>query len=80
MVDLGGGREYSEETAKMIDEEVKKLIDDLYDETRELLEENRDRVDAIAKALLKYETLEGSRCRAGDEGRYAGEADLERFD
>src|SRR5207249_11300781 len=34
MFDFGGGREYSEETAKIIDEEVKKLIDGLYEETR----------------------------------------------
>ncbi len=43
----------------MIDEEVKKLIDALYEETRQLLEANRDRVEAMAKALLKYETLDG---------------------
>src|SRR5262249_1967601 len=35
--DLAGGRDYSEETARMIDEEVKKLIDKLYEETRQLL-------------------------------------------
>jgi cell division protease FtsH len=56
---LGGGRDYSEETAKTIDEEVKKLIDRLYQETQELLEKNRDKIEAIAKALLKYETLDG---------------------
>jgi cell division protease FtsH len=52
------GREYSEETAKVIDEEVKKLIDRLFDETRQLLEGNKDRIEALAKALLKYETLD----------------------
>jgi len=51
-------REYSEETAKAIDEEVKKLIDGLQDETRQILSSNRDRVEALAKALLKYETLD----------------------
>ncbi len=56
---LGGGRDYSEETAKVIDEEIKKLIDRLYNETKELLEKNRDTIEAIAKALLKYETLDG---------------------
>jgi cell division protease FtsH len=60
----GGGREYSEETARAIDEEIKKLIDSLYDETRKLLDGNRDRVEAVAKALLKYETLD-----AGDIDR-----------
>ena len=50
--------EYSDETARAIDEEVKKLIDRLYEETRELLDQNRARTDAIAKALMKYETLD----------------------
>ena len=53
-------KEYSQETAKVIDEEVKKLIDRLYEETRQLLETNRDRVDAVAKALMRYETIDGS--------------------
>ncbi|MDB5320174.1 MAG: ftsH [Phycisphaerales bacterium] len=53
-------KEYSQETAKMIDEEVKKLIDDLYDQTRELLRINRDRVEAVAKALIQYETLDNN--------------------
>jgi cell division protease FtsH len=57
---FGEGREYSEETAKAIDEEVKKLIDTLYDQTRQLLEANRDKVDAIAKALVNHETLDSS--------------------
>jgi cell division protease FtsH len=61
---FGEAREYSEETAKAIDEEVKKMIDQLWDETRKLLEANRDRIDALAKALMRYETLD-----AGDVDR-----------
>jgi cell division protease FtsH len=58
--DIGlGTRDHSDETSHLIDEEVKKLIDTLYEQTRKLLEDNRDRVDAVAKALLKYETLDG---------------------
>lgn len=57
---FGDGREYSEETAKAIDEEVKKLIDRLYDETHKLLEANRERVEAMARALVRYETLDAS--------------------
>jgi cell division protease FtsH len=57
-MEFGGAREYSEEIAKAIDEEVKKMIDSLYEETRQLLETNRDRVEALAKALMKYETLD----------------------
>ncbi len=58
--DFGGGREYSEETARIIDEEIKTLIDDLYAEAEKLIHDNRDKVEAVAKALLKYETLDGS--------------------
>jgi cell division protease FtsH len=63
---FGEGREYSEETAKAIDEEVKKLIDHLYEETRKILEANRDRVEAVAKALVKYETLDASNIEQDD--------------
>jgi cell division protease FtsH len=58
--DIGGSRDYSEETAKAIDEETKRLIDGLYDETRKILEANKDRVEALAKALMRYETLDAS--------------------
>lgn len=53
-------KEYSEETAKHIDEEVKKLIDGLYDATKQILQDNKDRVEAIAKALIQYETLDAN--------------------
>ena len=52
-------RDYSDNTADLIDREIKKLIDRLYCETKELLESNRDQVVELAEALLKYETLSG---------------------
>jgi cell division protease FtsH len=55
-----GPREYSEETARIIDEEVKKLIDGLFVETKQLLESNRSRIEDLAKALIRYETLDAS--------------------
>jgi cell division protease FtsH len=58
--DFGGSKEYSNDTARLIDEEVKKLIDSLYDDTRNLLEAHKDRIEALAEALMKYETLDGS--------------------
>jgi len=42
-------REYSEDTAKSSTKEIKKMIDGLYDETRKILEANRDLLDALAK-------------------------------
>jgi cell division protease FtsH len=58
--DIGNGRDYSEETAKTIDEETKSLIDRLYEETRVMIEANKDRVEAMAKALVRYETLDAA--------------------
>jgi len=49
--------DYSEKTAELIDKEVKALIDKAYAEAEELLGANRDKIEALAAALLKYETL-----------------------
>ena len=48
---------YSEETGKMIDEEVRQLIDAAYDRTKALLTEKRWAVEKLAKALLEKEVL-----------------------
>lgn len=50
-------KHYSDDTAKMIDEEVKHLIDQAYNETRQMLEEHREQLHQLAEALLRYETL-----------------------
>jgi cell division protease FtsH len=52
-------KDYSDETARIIDEEVKKIIDDAYRDAERLLDQNWDRCISIAEALLKYETLQG---------------------
>ncbi|MHC4272587.1 MAG: ATP-dependent zinc metalloprotease FtsH [Planctomycetota bacterium] len=52
-------REYSDETARIIDEEVKRLIDDAYAGAEKIIGEHWQRVETIAEALLKYETLQG---------------------
>ncbi|MBM4113858.1 MAG: cell division protein FtsH, partial [Phycisphaerae bacterium] len=51
-------KDYSPETARMIDEEVRRLIDDSFAEAERLIESNWDKVCAVAEALLKYETLQ----------------------
>jgi cell division protease FtsH len=53
-------KDYSDETARIIDEEVRGMIDAAYDDTRRMIEENWDRVVAMSEALLKYETLSSS--------------------
>jgi len=50
--------EYSQKTAELIDKEVKTLIDDAYAQAMQLIETNKNKIEAIAKALLKYETLD----------------------
>ncbi len=48
----------SEETMKKVDAEVRKIIDGQYAVARKLLEDNRDKVEAMAKALLEFETID----------------------
>jgi cell division protease FtsH len=55
---IPGEREYSEKTAEEIDSEVKRLLDQAYKKAKELIEANKDKLEKIAKALLKYETLD----------------------
>ena len=52
-------REYSEETARIIDEEIKRLIDEAYAGAKSIIDKHWTEVTAIAEALLKYETLQG---------------------
>jgi cell division protease FtsH len=49
---------YSPETAQRIDEEVRSIIDECYDRARNLLIENRDKLESMADALMRYETID----------------------
>ena len=53
----------SEETAKKVDNEVKKIIDTSYERAKKVLTEKIDDLHKIAKALLVYETLTGDEIR-----------------
>ena len=55
-----GTSNYSQDTAKKIDQEVKRLIDEAYAEAKAVLLKHKDKLDAIALALLEYETLDGA--------------------
>ena len=48
----------SEETSKLIDSEVKSIIDTCYERAQNLLKENLDKLNVMADALLKYETID----------------------
>ncbi len=53
-------RDYSEKTAQIIDEEVKKIVEDAASTADQLIKENLDKLNALAKALLEREILDGN--------------------
>jgi len=48
----------SETTMQRVDAEIRRIVDEQYKVARKLIEDNRDKVEAMAKALLEYETLD----------------------
>jgi cell division protease FtsH len=56
--DIGHTRDYSEDVAAIVDEETKKLLANAHQEAFDILEENRDVLDALVLALLERETLD----------------------
>ena len=55
---LTSGREYSEDTAKQIDEEVKKIIDEAHQKVKEILTSKKDRLEELARFLMEKEVVE----------------------
>jgi cell division protease FtsH len=56
----GGGTNHSAETQKLIDEEVRRFIDEGYETAKRILTERRDDLHRLAQGLLEYETLTGN--------------------
>jgi len=61
--DIARDRNYSEEVAYSIDKEVRRLIEDAYAKTEEMLRTNIDKLHLVANALIERETLEGEELR-----------------
>lgn len=57
--ELAQQKDFSEHTARLIDEEIQDMVSDMEDKALHILKSNRDKLDALAEALLKHETLEG---------------------
>jgi cell division protease FtsH len=57
MSPMFGQSEYSDNTADLLDKEIKAIVDRAYQSASAMIEENRDKVESLAQALLKYETL-----------------------
>ncbi len=62
-------KQVSDDTAHAIDEEVRSIIDSNYERARKILDENVDKLHAMAKALVKYETIDEQQIRDIMEGR-----------
>jgi cell division protease FtsH len=55
---LPGVEEPSEATQELVDREARRIVEESLDEVRELLREDRERLDGLATALLEHETLD----------------------
>ena len=64
-----GGRNYSEETAAAIDEEVKEYITNGYAQTEKILKDHTDRLHVVAKFLFEHEKMSGEQFAAAMEGK-----------
>ena len=58
--EMGRPKVYSEETAREIDEEIKRMIDEGHKVASDLIHTHRDKLELIASSLLEYETLDGA--------------------
>jgi cell division protease FtsH len=65
----------SEETAELIDEEIRRIVDESYELTKNVLQEKADDLHKIAQALIEYETLTGDELRTLLDG-----GDIDRQD
>ena len=55
---LPGAAEVSPHTQQLVDDEVRRIVDESHDEVIALLQENRSKLDSLATALLEHETLD----------------------
>jgi cell division protease FtsH len=64
-----GNKGHSGETAKIIDEEIKRIIDECYSRAKAILEEKRDRLELMKDALMEYETIDAEQINDIMDGR-----------
>jgi cell division protease FtsH len=67
-------RDYSEKVAEEIDDEVRRIIDRAHDIARQILRDNRGKLDQLAHKLMEVETLEGEQLAALMESPTDGQA------
>jgi cell division protease FtsH len=59
----------SDKTAELVDEEIRRMVDEQYDRARKIIEENRDKIEVMAKALLEWETLDADQIEEIMQGK-----------
>ncbi len=62
--DMGNTQDYSEETARRIDDEVARIMKEAHDRAYHILSTHREQMDLMASVLLERETVEGEACKA----------------
>jgi cell division protease FtsH len=73
-------RNMSNETAQLIDKEIRRIVEEGHDRAKHLLDKHRDELETLAKALLEYETLSGDEIKTVldggtiDRGGFSGPA------
>src|SRR5688572_28693177 len=67
--DIGQRRHVSEQTAQLVDAEVKRILDESYQQARQILEEHRELLEQIALALLERESLDREQVELLAEGK-----------
>jgi cell division protease FtsH len=70
---MGGSRDYSEEAARAIDEEVAEIITDSYAQAKDILREQQDKLDALANALLEFESIDRDQFEQLMQGQFVAE-------
>ena len=68
--DYGNTQDYSEETAKRIDDEVARIMKEAHDRAHEILTTHREQMNLMASVLLERETVEGEACEALLDNRW----------
>src|SRR5262249_34721885 len=56
--------QYAEETAEQIDHEIKRILTDAHNKARQILSDNRDKLEKVTRRLLEVEVMEGDELRA----------------
>ena len=69
--DYGNTQDYSEETARRIDDEVARIMKEAHDRAYEILSSHRDQMDLMASVLLERETVDGEACQALLDNRWS---------